>query len=71
MKKNIYNTGLNSANITNLQLAQLIKKQIKDLKLTIIEGIKDPDQRNYLSAMINLLKKDLKQKETSMKESRS
>ena len=54
MKKNIYNAGLNSANITNLQFAQLIKKQIKDLKLTIIEGIKDPDQRNYLSAMINL-----------------
>ena len=47
MKNNIYNAGLNSANITKLQLAQLIKKQIKDLKLTIIKGIKDPDQRNY------------------------
>ncbi len=47
MKNNIYNAGLNSANITKLQLAQLIKKQIKGLKLSTVKGIKDPDQRNY------------------------
>ena len=47
MKNNIYNAGLNSANITKIQLAKLIKKQIKDLKLSTIKGIKDPDQRNY------------------------
>tara|TARA_B100000787_G_scaffold161940_1_gene142189 strand:- start:2960 stop:3892 length:933 start_codon:yes stop_codon:yes gene_type:complete len=47
MKNNIYNAGLNSANITKIELAKLIKKQIKKLKLTIIKGIKDPDQRDY------------------------
>ena len=62
MKNNIYNAGLNSANITKLQLAQLIKKQIKDLKLTIIKGIKDPDQRNYFVNNDKLKKKGFKAK---------
>ena len=62
MKNNIYNAGLNSANITKIQLAQLIKKQIKDLKLTIIKGIKDPDQRNYFVSNDKLLKKGFKAK---------
>ena len=57
MKNNIYNAGLNSANITKLQLAQLIKKQIKDLKLSTIKGIKDPDQRNYFVSNNKLKKK--------------
>ena len=60
MKNNIYNAGLNSANITKIQLAQLIKKQIKDLKLTIIKGIKDPDQRNYFVSNDKLMKKGFK-----------
>ena len=47
MKNNIYNAGLNSANITKIQLAKLIKKNIKTLKISEIKGIKDPDQRNY------------------------
>ena len=47
MKNNIYNAGLNSANITKIQLSKLIKKQIKDLKISVIKGIKDPDQRDY------------------------
>ena len=62
MKNNIYNAGLNSANITKLQLAQLIKKQIKDLKITIIQGIKDPDQRNYFVSNDKLKKKGFKAK---------
>ena len=62
MKNNIYNAGLNSANITKLQLAQLIKKQIKDLKLSVIKGIKDPDQRNYFVSNDNLRKKGFKAK---------
>jgi len=57
MKNNIYNAGLNSANITKLQLAQLIKKQIKGLKLSTIKGIKDPDQRNYFVSNDKLKKK--------------
>ena len=62
MKNNIYNAGLNSANITKLQLAQLIKKQIKDLKITTIKGIKDPDQRNYFVSNDKLMKKGFKAK---------
>ena len=57
MQNNIYNAGINSANITKLQLAQLIKKQIKDLKLSTIKGIKDPDQRNYFVSNDKLKKK--------------
>ena len=57
MKNNIYNAGLNSANITKIQLALLIKKQIKDLKLSIIKGTKDPDQRNYFVSNDKLKKK--------------
>jgi nucleoside-diphosphate-sugar epimerase len=57
MQNNIYNAGINSANITKLQLAQQIKKQIKDLKLSTIKGIKDPDQRNYFVSNDKLKKK--------------
>jgi nucleoside-diphosphate-sugar epimerase len=62
MKNNVYNLGINSANITKLQLAKLIKKQIKDLKLTIIKGIKDPDQRNYFVSNDKIMKKGFKPK---------
>ena len=47
MRGNIYNLGLSSANITKLQLAEKIKKYIKALKVKIIYGVKDPDQRDY------------------------
>ena len=57
MKNNIYNAGLNSANITKIQLAKLIKKNIKTLKISEIKGIKDPDQRNYFVSNNKLKKK--------------
>ena len=57
MKNNIYNAGLNSANITKIQLAKLIKKHIKTLKISEIKGIKDPDQRNYFVSNNKLKKK--------------
>ena len=57
LQNNIYNAGLNSANITKLQLAQLIKKQIHNLKISTIKGIKDPDQRNYFVSNDKLKKK--------------
>ena len=57
MQNNIYNAGLNSANITKIQLAHLIKKQIKGLKLSTIKGVKDPDQRNYFVSNEKLMKK--------------
>jgi nucleoside-diphosphate-sugar epimerase len=47
MRGNIYNLGLSSANITKLQLAEKVKKYIKALKIKIIYGVKDPDQRDY------------------------
>ena len=62
MQNNIYNAGLNSANITKIQLAHLIKKQIKNLKLSTIKGVKDPDQRNYFVSNDKLKKKGFKAK---------
>ncbi len=62
MKNNIYNAGLNSANITKMQLAKLIKKKIKDLKITVIKGKKDPDQRNYFVSNNKLKKKGFEAK---------
>jgi nucleoside-diphosphate-sugar epimerase len=47
MRGNIYNLGLSSANITKLQLAEKVKKYVKALKIKIIYGVKDPDQRDY------------------------
>lgn len=64
MKNNIYNAGLNSANITKIQLAKLIKKQIKDLKISVISGIKDPDQRNYFVSNNKLKKKGFEAKKS-------
>jgi len=45
-----------------MQLAQLIKKQIKNLKISTIKGIKDPDQRNYFVSNDKLKKKGFKAK---------
>ena len=64
MKNNIYNAGFNSANITKIQLAKLIKKQIKNLKISVIKGIKDPDQRNYFVSNNKLKKKGFEAKKS-------
>jgi nucleoside-diphosphate-sugar epimerase len=44
----IYNVGLSSANVSKLELCEIIKKQVSNF--TIVEGEikKDPDQRNYI-----------------------
>lgn len=47
MKSNVYNLGISSANLTKLQLARMIKKYNKQLRIKIIYGVKDPDQRDY------------------------
>ena len=47
LKNHIYNLGLSSANITKIQLARKIKKNIKDLEIKIIKNRKDPDKRDY------------------------
>lgn len=48
MKKNIYNVGLSSANLTKLELAQKIKEQIPNLVIISSEIGQDPDKRDYL-----------------------
>jgi nucleoside-diphosphate-sugar epimerase len=48
MKGQIYNVGLSSANVSKLDLCDIIKKHIPNF--TVVEGDikKDPDQRNYI-----------------------
>lgn len=48
MKNNIYNLGLSDANISKMELANLIKNYIPDFVVMEAEYIKDPDQRNYI-----------------------
>ena len=48
LKKNIYNIGLETANLSKLELCKLIKKNFKNFKIKINEFAKDPDQRDYM-----------------------
>tara|TARA_Y100000590_G_scaffold458742_1_gene614110 strand:- start:2200 stop:3138 length:939 start_codon:yes stop_codon:yes gene_type:complete len=47
MRSKIYNVGLSSANLTKLELAQKIKKIVKNLKIEINNDKSDPDKRDY------------------------
>ncbi len=60
LKSNIYNLGLSSANITKIQLAKKIKKQVKQLKIKVIKNMKDPDQRDYYVSNRKVEKKGFK-----------
>ncbi len=66
-KNNIYNVGLDNANLTKLELAQEIKKQIPDLKITEDEFAKDPDKRDYIVSNKKILATGWKPK-NSLKE---
>lgn len=48
MKGNIYNVGLSTANLSKLELANVIKKYIPQLHIVDAPIGKDPDQRNYI-----------------------
>ena len=48
MLSNIYNVGLSDANISKIELCQLIKNHIPDFKFYDHGDGKDPDQRNYI-----------------------
>lgn len=48
MKNNIYNLGHPDFNITKIQLAEMIKKELPDLEIIFREGRTDPDKRNYI-----------------------
>ena len=60
LKSQIYNLGLSSANLTKIMLAKKIKKQIPNLKISIIKNIKDPDQRDYYVSNKKIEKKGFK-----------
>ena len=48
LKSNIYNFGLEDANLSKLELANKIKTHIKDLIILQDDQRKDPDKRNYI-----------------------
>lgn len=64
VKGNVFNLGLSNANITKIELAKKIKKIIKKIKITIIKGKKDPDQRDYFVSNKKIEKKGFKAKIT-------
>ena len=47
MKNNIYNVGLSSANISKIELCNLINKYLV-FSIKIDDFHKDPDKRNYI-----------------------
>ena len=57
-----YNLGLSSANLTKYMLVKKIKKQLKYLKIKIIDYKKDPDQRDYFVSNKKIEKKGFKAK---------
>ncbi len=60
LRNNVYNLGLSSANITKLELAKKIKKNVKSLKIKIVKNKKDPDQRDYYVSNKKIEKKGFK-----------
>ena len=62
LKSNVFNLGLSSANITKIELAKKIKKQIKTLKIKVVKNKKDPDKRDYFVSNLKIEKKGFKAK---------
>ena len=48
MKNNIFNVGLSNANLSKVELCNVIKKKVKDFVFFEEKINKDPDQRNYI-----------------------
>ncbi len=48
MKGEAYNVGLSDANLSKLELCEIIKKQVPKFTIMEAEIGKDPDQRNYI-----------------------
>lgn len=61
-KNEIFNVGLGDGNVTKIQLANLIKKEIKNLKIIDNKSKKDPDQRDYSVSSKKLEKRGYKPK---------
>ena len=62
IKNNIFNLGLSSANITKINLAKKIQKQLKKTKISIIKNLNDPDKRDYFVSNKKIEKKGFKAK---------
>ncbi len=48
MKGNAFNVGLSDANLSKLELCDIIKKQVPNFTIMEAQIGKDPDQRNYI-----------------------
>ena len=57
LKSDVYNLGLSSSNITKIELAKKIKKQIKNLKIETVKNKSDPDKRDYFVSNAKIEKK--------------
>lgn len=57
MKDNIFNVGLDSANVSKIELANLIKKFIPDFSIVESEIGKDPDKRDYIVSNKKIMNK--------------
>tara|TARA_B100000989_G_C19498692_1_gene453256 strand:- start:603 stop:1544 length:942 start_codon:yes stop_codon:yes gene_type:complete len=64
LKGNVYNLGLSSANITKLELAERIKKIVKELQIFIDRKGFDPDKRDYVVSNKKIEKSGFKAKTT-------
>jgi nucleoside-diphosphate-sugar epimerase len=64
VRNNIFNLGLSSANITKIQLAQKIKKKLKDIKILVNRSKSDPDKRDYFVSNKKIEKAGFKAKIT-------
>ena len=71
MKNNIYNLGLDDANMSKLGLCKKIKEHIPEFDFEIVYGEKDPDQRDYFVSNEKLKSKGFEAKvqiDTGIKE---
>ena len=48
LKNNVFNFGLEDVNLTKIELAENIKKYVKDFKYVLNEFGHDPDKRDYI-----------------------
>lgn len=48
LKSNIFNFGIEGANLTKIELVEVIKKFVPDFEFVINEFADDPDKRNYI-----------------------
>ena len=56
LKNNIYNFGIENVNLTKIELAEILKKYIKDFNYLLNENKNDPDKRDYVVSNMKILK---------------